>query len=92
MLCGNGRFDSPGFSAKYMTYFIQDTVSRKIIALEVGMKSQVNEICYLQCRSITNVSEKNNSIASNTDIMYPTSLFMRIQKGAYDTLMICFFS
>ena len=23
VLCGDARFDSPGFSAKFMTYFIQ---------------------------------------------------------------------
>ena len=44
VLCGDGRFDSPGFSAKYMTYYIQDSISKKIIALEVGMKSQVMNI------------------------------------------------
>lgn len=23
VICGDGRYDSPGFSAKFMTYFIQ---------------------------------------------------------------------
>ena len=41
VLCGDARFDSVGHSAKYMTYFIQETGSRVIIALEVGMKAQV---------------------------------------------------
>ena len=55
-LTGDARFDSPGFSAKYATYYIQvclsvctdndnnclqEVESRKIIGLEVGMKAQV---------------------------------------------------
>ena len=58
VLCGDARYDSPGFSAKYMTYFIQVTYlklyfslisfcsqeasTKKIIAMEVGMKGQVS--------------------------------------------------
>ena len=57
MLAGDARFDSPGFSAKYATYLIQVTIhdkyltltvfylqemgTKKIIAVEVGMKGQV---------------------------------------------------
>ena len=41
-LAGDARFDSPGFSAKYATYCIQEKESKKIIAIEVGMKAQVN--------------------------------------------------
>jgi len=41
VLCGDARFDSPGFSAKYCTYFIQEASTKKIIAMEVGMKGQV---------------------------------------------------
>ena len=61
MLCGDARYDSPGFSAKYMTYFIQvifysisflynlhenaqEVSTKKIIAMEVGMKGQVSFI------------------------------------------------
>ena len=59
-LAGDARFDSPGFSAKYATYYIQvstknrnvekkkknfilfkEMESKKIVALEVGMKDQV---------------------------------------------------
>jgi len=40
-LCGDARYDSPGFSAKYATYLVQEVESKKIIALEVGMKGQV---------------------------------------------------
>jgi len=37
---GDGRFDSPGWSAKFCTYFIQDLGSRKVVALMVACKSQ----------------------------------------------------
>lgn len=34
-LCGDGRMDSPGFSAKYCTYSLMDMLSQKVVAFAV---------------------------------------------------------
>ena len=56
-LCGDGRYDSVGHCAKYCTYFVQVNASsnernmiifvqevstKKMVALDVGMKAQVS--------------------------------------------------
>merc|ERR1712179_879157 len=39
-VAGDGRFDSPGWSARYCNYFIQDLASRKVVAFMVACKDQ----------------------------------------------------
>ena len=41
-IAGDGRFDSPGWSAKYCTYIIQALKTNKIICFMVASKQQVN--------------------------------------------------
>ena len=40
-LAGDGQFDSPGFSAMYCTYSVQDLDSKKIVGLYVARKDMV---------------------------------------------------
>ena len=42
-LIGDGRCDSPGFSAKYGTYTVMDSVTSKIVELEVVQVTEVNK-------------------------------------------------
>ena len=35
VLCGDGRNDSPGYSAQYCTYSLMDTRTNKIVSMEV---------------------------------------------------------
>ena len=41
MLCGDGRCDSPGKSAKYCTYSLLDSTSNKILYMETVDKREV---------------------------------------------------
>ena len=40
-LAGDGKYDSPGFSAAFCTYIVQDLKSQAIIGLYVAQKYQV---------------------------------------------------
>lgn len=42
IVSGDGRCDSPGFSAKYCTYTIMDTESKLILHSETLKRSEVN--------------------------------------------------
>ena len=41
LLAGDGRCDSPGFSAKYCTYSLMDTETNLIVHMETLKRSQV---------------------------------------------------
>ena len=41
LLAGDGRCDSPGFSAKYCTYSLMDTDTNLIVHMETLKRSQV---------------------------------------------------
>ena len=41
-MAGDGKFDSPGFTARYCTYYLMDLSDRSIIALWVAIKHQVS--------------------------------------------------
>ena len=43
ILCGDGRNDSPGYSAQYCTYSLMDITSNKIVALEVVDSREAND-------------------------------------------------
>ena len=40
-LAGDGQYDSPGFSAKYMTYSVMDLHSQKVVDFEVVQKGMI---------------------------------------------------
>lgn len=41
-ICGDGRADSPGFSALKGTYTLMDYESKKLLTMEYGNKRKVN--------------------------------------------------
>lgn len=41
-LAGDGKYDSPGFSASYCTYIVQDLYTQAIVGLYVAHKNQVH--------------------------------------------------
>ena len=41
ILCGDGRCDSPGHNAKYLTYFLYDQIQIKVVAISL---TQVTEV------------------------------------------------
>ena len=43
-LAGDGKFDSPGWTAQYCTYILQDLKDKRIVGLWVAHKSMVRQI------------------------------------------------
>jgi len=56
-MAGDARFDSPGYYARYGTYFMQDLETRKVLGVYVAMKHQVSnsgEMKYFGLRTLLN--------------------------------------
>lgn len=46
-LCGDGRMDSPGYSATKGTYTLMDYASKKLLTMECGDKREVHTVMRL---------------------------------------------
>ena len=54
-LSGDGQFDSPGFTASFCTYTIQDLETKAVVALFVAYKHQVmssSEMEVFSCKTL----------------------------------------
>ncbi|KAG0434535.1 hypothetical protein HPB47_019034 [Ixodes persulcatus] len=77
-LAGDGRYDSPGFCAKYMTHSLHATQVNKILHFE---QVQVEEHCHELSKCLEKVKGQGHKVASvTTDRHVQVTKYMRTEE------------
>ena len=95
-IAGDGKYDSPGFSARYCTYYIMDLADRSILALWVAIKHQVSSSSAMEpyaCKTLLlflvencklSISSLTTDRSSNIKQMMVTDERLKGVKHCYD--------